>query len=93
LYISRIGKIALSDNYFYSYNEPDLRASGTKQFDYVNPMNRERQLEMEQAATNHLKEIGALVSPPFREVNLNESHFDVEVSVIIPLLNREKTIR
>jgi hypothetical protein len=92
LYISRIGKIALSDNYFYSYNEPDLRASGTKQFDYVNPMNRERQLEMEQAATNHLKEIGALVSPPFREVNLNESHFDVEVSVIIPLLNREKTI-
>jgi len=92
LFISRIGNITLSDNYLYAYNEPDLRSSGAKQFDYVNPMNRDRQLEMEHAATNHLKEIGALVLPPFREVNFRESNFETEASVIIPVLNREKTI-
>jgi hypothetical protein len=92
LYISRNGGISLSDNYFYTYNEPDQRASGAKQFDYVNPMNRERQIEMEQAATHHLKEIGALVSPPFLDIDFSETKFEVEASVIIPVLNREKTI-
>jgi hypothetical protein len=92
LFISRIGTISRSENFFYTYNEPDQRASGAKQFDYVNPMNRERQIEMEQAATHHLKEIGALVSPPFREVDFSETKFEVEASVIIPVLNREKTI-
>jgi hypothetical protein len=92
LFISRIGTISRSENFLYTYNEPDMRASGAKQFDYVNPMNRERQIEMEQVATHHLKEISALVSPPFREVDFSEAKFEVEASVIIPVLNREKTI-
>jgi len=92
LFLSRKGKITLTDNYFYSYYEPDLRSTGAKQFDYVNPMNRERQIEMEQAATFHLKEIGALVTPPFREIDPDSYAFNTEASIIIPVLNREKTI-
>jgi hypothetical protein len=92
LFLSRKGKVHLAENYFYSYKEPDSRASGAKQFDYVNPSNRDRQIEMERAATVHLKEIGALVSPPFTEVDFDEQAFEVEASVIIPVLNREKTI-
>ncbi|MBN1768795.1 MAG: glycosyltransferase family 2 protein [Prolixibacteraceae bacterium] len=76
----------------YRYAEPDLRASGQKQFDYVDPRNRERQIEMENVATQHLEAIGAKVTPPFREVNLQEQNFTTEASVIIPVLNREKTI-
>jgi glycosyltransferase involved in cell wall biosynthesis len=55
-------------------------------------MNRDRQIEMEQVATHHLKEIGALVSPPFLDVDFSETKFEIEASVIIPVLNREKTI-
>ena len=64
-----------------------------QQFDYVNPANREVQIEMEQAATAHLKAIGALVDPSaYTPVDLHEQDFDVEASVIIPVYNREKTI-
>lgn len=76
----------------YRFAEPDLRASGKKQFDYVDPRNRERQIEMEQVATLHLETIGAKVKPPFTEVNFSEHNFKTEASVIIPVLNREKTI-
>jgi len=92
LFLSRKGNITKAENYVYSYEEPDLRASGAKQFDYVNPSNRARQIEMEQAATFHLKEIGALVSPPFKPAVFSESSFEVEASVIIPVRNRVKTL-
>jgi hypothetical protein len=92
LFMSRNGNITKAENYVYSYEEPDLRASGAKQFDYVSPSNRARQIEMEQAATFHLKEIGALVSPPFKPAVFSESDFQVEASVIIPVRNRVKTL-
>ena len=64
-----------------------------KQFDYVNPRNREVQIEMEQAATAHLQEIGAKIDPSFyRRPDFKEQEFDVEASVVIPVFNREKTI-
>lgn len=65
-----------------------------KQFDYVNPANREVQIEMEQACTAHLREIGALVdTSQYQEVEFDEQDFEVEASVIIPVFNREKTIK
>jgi SpoIID/LytB domain protein len=69
-------------------------ALGTpNQFDYVNPANREVQIEMEQVATAHLKAIGALVdTSACTPVDLHEQDFPVEASVIIPVYNREKTI-
>ena len=92
LFISRRNGIHQFTEYSYRYSEIDLRKSGEKQFDYVNPRNRNRQIDMEHAVTSHLEKIGAKVSPPFKEVNFNEYNFEVEATVIIPVLNREKTI-
>jgi hypothetical protein len=70
----------------------DTRASGEKQFDYVDPRNRDYQIEMEQVATAHLRRIGAWLAPEFRTVARSQESFPVEASVIIPVRNRERTI-
>lgn len=80
------------NEYLYTEQEKDLRLSGQKQFDYVDPRNRERQIEMEQACTDHLKVIGAYLPPKFTEVDFNQGNFPCEASVIIPVKNRVKTI-
>jgi hypothetical protein len=64
-----------------------------KLFRYVDPANRDLQLEMETAATHHLKKIGAYLEPGFKEVTLKKDNFTVEASIIIPVRNREKTIK
>lgn len=93
LFLSRKGTLFHLNEYLYTEEESDLRTSGEKQFDYVNPANREVQIEMEKAVTAHLKEIGALVTPADYIVpDFNEQQFEVEASVIIPVFNREKTI-
>ena len=81
------------NEYLYTELEKDLRLSEQKQFDYVDPRNRERQIEMEQACTEHLKEIGAYLKPSFEKVDFNQGDFEYEASVIIPVKNRVKTIR
>jgi hypothetical protein len=78
--------------YLYSVEPVDTRASGKKMFDYVDPKNRDVQIEMEQAVTTHLKEIGAYLEPDFEDIRFEEGDFPVEASVIIPVLNREKTV-
>jgi len=94
LFLSREGAIFHLGELLYTEEERDSRASGVKQFDYVNPANREVQIEMERVATAHLKEIGALVDVSMRrDVDFDEQEFDVEASVIIPVYNRAKTIR
>ncbi len=93
LYLSRHGRMFHIDEMLYTEEETDTRASGVKQFDYVNPANREVQIEMEKAVTAHLKEVGALVDTLFySEPDFTEQDFDYEASVIIPVRNREKTI-
>jgi len=81
------------NEFLYTEQEKDLRLSGQKQFDYVDPRNRERQIEMEQACTEHLKEIGAYLEPQFKNVDFNQEAFEMEASVIIPVRNRVKTIK
>jgi hypothetical protein len=76
----------------YSVHPRDTRASGQKIFDYVDPKNREVQVEMEKAATSHLKEIGGFLDPVFKPVEFDQGDFDTEASVIIPVRNRQKTI-
>lgn len=94
LYLSRSGRVVHLNEYLYTEEELDLRASGEKQFDYVNPRNREVQVEMEQAATHHLRAIGAVVdTASYVQPDFEEQEFDVEASVVIPVFNREKTIR
>lgn len=76
----------------YTEEELDTRTSGEKNFDYVNPKNREVQLEMEQVCMAHLKSIGAWLAPEFASVNLDAGEFPCEASVIIPVKNRIQTI-
>jgi hypothetical protein len=78
--------------FLYTVIENDTRDSGEKQFDYVNPGNRSIQIEMEIAATDHLKQINAFLKPNTEELNLDENIFDAEASVIIPVKNRAATI-
>jgi SpoIID/LytB domain protein len=93
LFLSRKGQLFHINECLYTEEETDLRASGVKQFDYVNPRNREVQIEMEHAATAHLQAIGAKIDPGFyRRPDFNEQDFDIEASVVIPVYNREKTI-
>ena len=93
LFLSREGQLLHLNETLYAEEELDTRASGVKQFDYVNPRNREVQVEMEQAATAHLAAIGAKIDPSYyRTPNFNEQEFEVEASVVIPVYNRAKTI-
>ena len=78
--------------YLYTTVESDLRKSGEKLFDYVDPRNQAVQKEMEQVFTKHLKNIGAYLKPKFKRVPKTETEYPVEASVIIPVKNREKTV-
>ncbi|VTY06562.1 Stage II sporulation protein [Prevotella melaninogenica] len=94
LFLSRDGELFHLNEYLYTEEEDDLRASGEKQFDYVNPRNREVQIEMEQAATAHLSAINALVdTTQYVQPDFSGEAFPVEASVVIPVFNREKTVR
>ena len=94
LFLSRKGELFHLNEYLYTEEENDLRASGEKQFDYVNPRNREVQIEMEQAATAHLSAINALVdTTQYAQPDFSAEAFPVEASVVIPVFNREKTVR
>lgn len=76
----------------YTEVETDTRKSGEKQFDYVDPRNREVQIEMEAACTEHLKAIGGWLKPEFRQVDFASEKFEYEASVVIPVRNRARTI-
>ena len=93
LYLSRVGEIFHINEFLYTEDELDTRKSGEKQFDYVDPRNREVQIEMEKACTHHLEKVGALVDTNYyRQPDFDEQEFEYEASVIIPVFNREKTI-
>lgn len=89
---SRMGEVIHIPECLFTKIESDTRSSGEKQFDYVKASARERQIEMEQVCTAHLRDIGALLLAPFPETVLTQS-FEFEASVIIPVRNRVKTIR
>jgi glycosyltransferase involved in cell wall biosynthesis len=88
-----MGELVRIPEFLFTKQETDLRRSGEKQFDYLATSVRERQLEMEKACTSHLRKVGALLRPPFKEVDFTEQNFPVEASVVIPVRNRIRTIR
>ena len=83
---------SLYSEYYGEYSDY-TRKSGEKIFDYVDPKNRDRQIEMEQACTEHLKEIGGYLAPEFKKIEFSAGNFEYEASVIIPVRNRIRTIR
>ena len=92
LALSRRGNPLRLPEYLYTKVETDVRKTGEKQFDYVDPRNRDAQLEMERVATDHLRRIGAYLHPHFKPVDFNGQVFEFEASVIIPVKNRVKTV-
>ncbi len=80
------------NEYLYAVNETNTVSSETKQFAYVDPKNREVQIEMEAICTQHLKDIGAYLKPQFKPIAFDEIKFENEASVIIPVRNRVNTI-
>ncbi len=84
--------IALLPEYLYTVEKVDYRLSGEKQHDYVDPRNRDYQIEMEEALTQHLYEINGLAPLEKRCVDLTSEEFAVEATVIIPVRNRVKTV-
>lgn len=93
LHFMREGLIIHVGEFLYTDIETDSRKSGEKLFDYVDPRNRASQIEMEKACTEHLKAIGAWLSPEKKSIDFSEEKFPVEASVIIPVRNRVRTIR
>ena len=93
LRLSRIAPIVHINEYLYSDVTLDNRKSGEKIFDYVDPKNRGVQIEMEEACTAHLKEVGGYLEPKFDTINFDKGDFEYEASVIIPVRNRIRTIR
>ena len=93
LFLSRHGALVHLPQTLYGVDEVDLRASGQKQFDYVDPRNREAQIEMEAIFTDHLRKIGAWLPQRTRTVGEDDASYAVEASVIIPVLNRAATIQ
>mgnify|MGYP003300781337 CR=1 FL=1 len=91
----RMKNIVHINEYLYTEIESDTRKSGEKQFDYVDPKNRDVQIEMEKVCTAHLKRIGGWLEPKFKEPDINEfedNTFQVTATVVIPVFNRVKTI-
>lgn len=93
LFLSRAGGIFHLNEFLYTEIETDLRKSGEKNFDYVNPKNRLVQREMEQVCTEHLKAVGAyLPAGEFDDLKFDAYEFPREMSVVIPVRNRVRTI-
>ncbi|OGU70138.1 MAG: glycosyl transferase, partial [Ignavibacteria bacterium RBG_16_34_14] len=78
--------------YLYTTIKYNSGSLSDEHFAYVDPKNRQVQIEMEKVVTQHLKEIGAYLKPKFEKINFDKGSFDVEASVIIPVKNRVKTI-
>ena len=76
----------------YSESIVEARTTDQKRFEYVDPRNREYQLEMEGIATAHLKRIGAWLPPQIAKAPVTTEAFPVKASVILPVRNRERTI-
>ena len=89
----RMKNIVHINEYLYTEIETDLRKSGEKQFDYVDPKNRAVQIEMEEICTEHLKRIGAWLAPKFKEPVAAIDAFPVTATVVIPVYNRIRTVK
>ena len=93
LKVSQKHELVHINEYLYTEIEEDTRKSGEKIFDYVDPKNRKVQIEMEQACTQHLKDVHAYLEPDFEAIAFDKEDFEFEASVIIPVRNRIKTVK
>ena len=93
LNISTDYEIIRIPEFLYNSTKRNSKKSGEKLFEYVNPQNSDKQLEMEAAASEYLKKIGAYLKPGIKEIDLESIPFNIEASIIIPVKNRVNTIK
>lgn len=91
LKISESSSLFHIQEYLYTVEKAEKVGTEDKHFSYVDPKNRQVQIEMEAACTEHLKAVGAYLKPEQRQIEF-ENNFEFEASVIIPVRNRVKTI-
>lgn len=92
LIISRKSAIYRIPEPLYEIQITDDILKTNKMFEYVDPKNRDAQIEMEQVATHHLKEIDAFIDSSDKKKVEFGHKFKWEASVIIPVKNRVNTI-
>ncbi|MDE6488539.1 MAG: glycosyltransferase family 2 protein, partial [Paramuribaculum sp.] len=88
LALSRMGRIVHIPEPMY---ETGRQAESASQFDYVDARNRQVQIEMERAFSEHLSSVGALLAGPYERV-CHDGDFPVEATVVIPVKNRVSTV-
>jgi hypothetical protein len=93
LKLSTVSEIVRIPEPLYTILPEDRQKAGERQFDYVDPKQRDYQLEMESVVTGHLKRIGSFLPAEFVALPDVTTTFPVEASIIIPVRNRERTIR
>lgn len=80
------------NEFLYTYQASDQNTSS--QFDYVNPSNRNVQIEYEKAFTYWLKKFGCFIYyHKMKSATPLDANSKVRASVIIPVYNRVKTIK
>jgi glycosyltransferase involved in cell wall biosynthesis len=98
LKISIDHKILRVSEFLYTVTQPKAvaKAKSTNQtedhFDYVAAENFVRQKKLEKVATNYLKLTSAYLNARVRKAPRTAERFPVEASIVIPVLNRKKTI-
>lgn len=92
LWLAHADRAMLIPEYLYTASVTDLRASGQKQHDYVDPRNRSYQIDMERAVTQYLAQTYGLAPTEKKTVDTHSGDFPVEASVIIPVRDRVRTI-
>jgi Glycosyl transferase family 2 len=92
LRVSERGPILHLSEPAYALHLLDVSTAGEAHFNYVDPKNREYQIETERVATAHLKRIGAWLPPPTTGPVEEDARFPVEASVVIPVRNRVRTV-
>jgi hypothetical protein len=79
--------------FLYTVEKKEQIGTEDKHFSYVDPKNRQVQIEMESACTEHLKAVGAYIKPEQKRIEFKDNNeFEFEASVIIPVRNRVRTI-
>lgn len=93
LRLSERGPVVHVTDPTYTLSPPEEgQDQGESHFDYVDPRNRDYQIEMERIATAHLKRIGAFLEPPTAALVEETAPFPVEASIVIPVRNRDRTV-
>jgi hypothetical protein len=92
LTLSRSSQLIRIPEFLYTVHQKTDSDNANKIFDYVDPKNRQVQIEMEKVATHHLKNINAFIESTDKKSIRFEDKFKIEASIIIPVKNRVNTI-